>query len=78
MKITIRMLSLTTVILWIITIFFVVTAVYSVTQLGLQVGAVQMLPSSEGIDFSLPFSITNNGYYEIADVNLTTRITDLG
>jgi hypothetical protein len=24
----------------------------------------------------LPFSITNNGYYELADLNLTTRVTD--
>ncbi len=78
MKIAIRMLSITTMILWIITIFFIVTAVYSVIQLSLTIGAVQMFPSSEGgINFSLPFSITNNGYYDLADLNLTTRVTDL-
>jgi len=76
MKITIRMLGIVTIILWIITIFFIVTSVYSVLQLGLTIGTVQMFPSSEGINFSLPFSITNNGYYELADLNLTTRIKD--
>ncbi len=77
MKIAIRMLGIATIILWIITIFFIVTSVYSVLQLGLTIGAVQMFPSSEGINFSLPFSIANNGYYELADLNLTTRVTDL-
>jgi hypothetical protein len=78
MKIATRMLAITSLILWIITIFFIVTAVYSVIQLAVTIGSVQMFPSSEGgINFSLPFSITNNGYYELADLNLTTRITDL-
>jgi hypothetical protein len=77
MKTTIRILGIATIILWIITIFFIVTSVYSVIQLGIRVGGVQMLPSSEGgVNFSLPFSIINNGYYEIADLNLKTRITD--
>jgi len=76
MKIAIRMLSIAAVILWVVILFFSVTAVYSVTNLGIDVGDVQMLPSSNGIAFSLPFSITNNGYYELADLNLTTRVTD--
>jgi hypothetical protein len=76
MKTAIRMLSVATIILWIAIIFFSVTAVYSVMKLGINIGEVQMLPSSNGITFSLPFSITNNGYYELADLNLTTRVTD--
>lgn len=76
MKIAIRMLTIATIILWIVIIFFSVTAVYSVMNLGINLGEVQMLPSSKGITFSLPFSITNNGYYELADLNLTTRVTD--
>ncbi|MCZ2808558.1 MAG: hypothetical protein O2V44_04295 [Candidatus Bathyarchaeota archaeon] len=76
MKIAIRMLSIATIILWIVILFFSVTAVYSVMNLGINIGEVQMLPSSNGITFSLPFSITNNGYYELADLNLTTRVTD--
>ena len=76
MKIAIRMLSIATIILWIVILFFAVTAVYSVMNLGANLGEAQILPSSKGITFSLPFSINNNGYYEIADLNLTTRITD--
>ena len=76
MKIAIRMLGIATIILWLVILFFSVTAVYSVMNLGVKLGEVQMLPSSQGITFSLPFSIDNNGYYEIADLNLTTRVTD--
>jgi hypothetical protein len=76
MKIAIRMLGIATIILWLVILFFSVTAVYSVMNLGVSLGEVQMLPSSKGITFSLPFSIDNNGYYEIADFNLTTRVTD--
>jgi len=76
MKIAIRMLTIATIILWIVILFFSVTAVYSVMNLDINLGEVQMLPSSKGIIFSLPFSITNNGYYELADLNLTTRVTD--
>jgi len=76
MKIAIRMLSIAAVILWIVILLFSVTAVYSVMNLGIDVGEVEMLPSSNGISFSLPFSITNNGYYELADLNLTTCVTD--
>jgi len=76
MKIAIRMLGIATIILWLVILFFSVTAVYSVLNLVVNLGEVQMLPSSKGITFSLPFSIDNNGYYEIADLNLTTRVTD--
>ena len=76
MKIAIRMLGIATIILWLVILFFSVTAVYSVMNLGVNLGEVQMLPSSKGINFSLPFSIDNNGYYELADLNLTTRVTE--
>jgi hypothetical protein len=77
MNIAIRMLSIATFILWIVILFFSVTAVVSIMNLGVTIGEVQMLPSSNGISLSLPFAINNNGYYEIADLNLTTRVTDL-
>lgn len=77
MNIAIRMLRVVTIILLVIIVFFVVSVVYSVTQLGLNVGEIQILPSSEGINFSLPFSISNNGYYELADLNLTTVVKNL-
>jgi hypothetical protein len=76
MKIAIRMLSIAAIVLWLVILVFSVTAVYSVMNLGINIGEVQMLPSSNGISFSLPFSILNNGYYELADLNLTTRVTD--
>jgi hypothetical protein len=76
MKIPTRMLGIATLILWVTIIFFSVTAAYSVMQLGINIGQVQILPSSEGINFSLPFSIINNGYYELADLNLTTLVKD--
>jgi hypothetical protein len=76
MKHSIRMLGIATIILWLVTLFFSVTAVYSVMNLGVNLGEAQMLPSSKGIIFSVPFSINNNGYYEIADLNLTTIVTD--
>lgn len=77
MNITIRMLSIATIILWLVILFFSVTAVYSVMNLSVNLGEVQSLPSTSGITFSLPFSIDNNGYYEITDLNLTTRVTNL-
>ena len=76
MKITIRMLRIATLLLWIVIIFFSITAVYSVMNLKVTIGDVNMLPSSRGINFSLPFSIINDGYYEITDLNITTRVTD--
>ena len=76
MKIATSMLTVATIILWVVILFFSVTAVYSVINVGVNIGEAQMLPTSNGIKFSLPFSINNNGYYEIADFNLTTRVID--
>jgi len=76
MNIAIRMLKIATIILWLVIVFFSVTAVYSVMNLGVNIGEAQILPYSKGITFSLPFSINNNGYYEIAYLNLTSRVTD--
>ena len=70
------MLTVATVILWLLILFFSVTSVYSVLNVGVNIGEAQMLPSGNGVTVSLPFSIDNNGYYEIADLNLTTRVTD--
>ena len=77
MMITVRMLSIASIILWILILFFSVTAVFSVMNVSVVIGEVQMLPSSKGITFTLPFSINNNGYYDLADLNLTTRLTDI-
>ncbi|MFA5365852.1 MAG: hypothetical protein WC325_11785 [Candidatus Bathyarchaeia archaeon] len=76
MNIVIKALSITTLVLWIIILFFSATAAFSVMGIQVAVGEPEMLPSSRGISFSLPFTINNGGYYEIADLNLTTRVTD--
>lgn len=76
MNISIRMLKIVSIILWIIIIFFSITAVLSVMNLGINIGEIQIFPLGDGITFSLPFSISNNGYYEIADLNITSRVTD--
>ena len=76
MNVTIKILNISTFILWIVIIFFSATAILSVMNLNVGIGEAQMLPSSNGILFSLPFSINNGGYYELADLNLTTRVTD--
>ena len=76
MNISIKMLKIVTIILWIIIVFFSVTAVISAMNLGIIIGEVQIFPSGNGITFSLPFSISNDGFYEIVDLNLTTRVTD--
>ena len=72
MKLAIRILSIATVILWIAILFFSDTAAYSVLNLGINFEEVQTFPSSNEMTFSLPFSIVNNGYYELADFNLAS------
>jgi len=76
MKPAIRALGIATIIIWILLIVFSVTALYSVMNLGIGFGEPQFFPSSRGIVLSLPFSLNNSGYYDISELNITTRITD--
>ena len=76
MNITIKMLSISTFVLWIIIIFFSATAVISVTGLDVGIGEPQALPSGSAVSFSLPFYIDNGGYYELSNLNLTSLIAD--
>jgi hypothetical protein len=76
MKPAIRALGIATTIIWIFLIAFSVTAVYSVMNLGIGFGEAQFFPSSEGVVLSLPFVINNSGYYDIYELNITTRIKD--
>jgi len=77
MKQAIRALTIATLILWTFIIAFAATAIYSVINLskGIDFGEVQFFPSSKGVVLSLPFSINNTGYYDIAELNVTTRMT---
>ncbi|UCE15267.1 MAG: hypothetical protein JSV12_05100 [Candidatus Bathyarchaeota archaeon] len=76
MKPAIRALGIATIIIWIFLIAFSVTALYSVMNLGFGFGEVQFLPSTTGVVLSLPFFINNSGYYDLSELNITTRITD--
>jgi len=76
MRQAIRALGLATSILWIFIILFSVTALYSVTNLGIGLGEPRIFPSGEGVVFSLPFHIDNNGYYDISELNIMTSVTD--
>lgn len=76
MRTIIRVLGLATIILWMLIIVFSVTALYSVINLDVGFGEVQIFLSSKGITFSLPFFINNSGYYDISGLNVTTRIVD--
>ena len=78
MRQVIRALGWATNILWVSIILFSITSLYSVTNLdiGIDLEKAQFFPSSEGVVFSLPFHIDNNGYYDISELNITTSVTD--
>jgi len=76
MKPAIRALTIATIILWTFIIAFAATAIYSVMNLGIDFGETQFFPSSKGVVLSVPFSINNTGYYDISELNVTTRVTD--
>lgn len=76
MKPAIRALGIATIVIWIFLIVFVATAVYSVMNLGVGFGEVEFFPSSNGVVLSLPFFINNTGYYDISELNISTRIID--
>lgn len=76
MKPILRALGVATTILWISIIVFSVTALQSVLNLDMGFGETQIFPSNNGVMFSLPFFINNNGYYDISELNVTTRLAD--
>jgi len=76
MNVAIKMLSIATFVLWATILVFSATAAFSVMGINFGVGELEMLPSTNGMTFSLPFYINNNGYYDLADLNITTRVTD--
>jgi len=76
MKPAIRALGIATTIIWILLVVFSATAVYSVMNLRIGFEEPQFSPSSKGVVLSLPFFINNSGYYDISELNITTRITD--
>ncbi|MEM3623147.1 MAG: hypothetical protein QXZ02_01100 [Candidatus Bathyarchaeia archaeon] len=77
MQIPIRMIGITTTFFWIFLTAFFISAVYSVKDLHIDFDEPQMNVTDDNkIVFSLPLTITNNGFYSIDDFNLTTKISD--
>jgi len=77
MKQAIRALTLATYVLYIIIMIFTVTAVYSASQLGLDLTKKAQLSTSGGtLTLSLPFAVENKGFYDIADLNITTVLEE--
>jgi len=77
MKQTIRALGWAIYVLWLIIIVFSVTAVYSAFQVGVALGEKPQASTSGGtMILSLPFSVENNGFYDISDLNITTIVQE--
>jgi hypothetical protein len=74
MKQAIKVLSLAVKILWVLVIIFSITAVYSATNLRVGFGESKTFFSDGIISLSIPLFINNTGFYEIADLNITTYI----
>jgi len=76
MRQAIRALGWATYILWIILIFFTVTAVYSAFQLRLAFGEPEVSVSGSTLTAAFPFSVANAGFYDISDLELSTQAQD--
>lgn len=74
----IRTLAWATYIFWIVLIFFSLTAVYSAVQVaqGFRFGEPQTSTYQGTSTLSLPLRINNAGFYDIANLNLTTLVRD--
>jgi hypothetical protein len=74
MRQAIRALSWATKILWIILLALVITIAYSASQINISLGEQQITATQRTITISFPVSIRNQGLYDIAQLNVTTRI----
>jgi len=74
MKQAIRALGWSIYVVCLVILVFTVTVVYSAFQLGVNFGEAQTSSSGGSMILSLPFSIENNGFYDISDLNITTLI----
>lgn len=76
MRQAIRALSWATKIFWIVIAVFMITCLYSAMGLmgGIQFGKLEVSSSNGTATVSLPFSFNNTGFYDISELNITTRI----
>jgi hypothetical protein len=77
MKYAMRALGWLVYVLWLVIIVFTATALYSAFQMHVDFGEPQTSTSGGTINTSQTFSIENNGFYEIYNLNLTTVIQEL-
>jgi len=78
MNVPIKMIDISTTLLWLVLILFLVSAVYSVRDLNFDFGEPQMsLISDNQLLFSLRIGIVNKGFYNIGSFNVTTEISDI-
>ncbi len=76
MNVPLRALSWATRFFWIIALAFAVTCVYSATLIQIDFGEPIITFTEENFTATLPIIFDNKGYYNIADINITTLITD--
>jgi len=76
MNVPLRALSWATRFFWIIALAVAVTCVYSATLIRVDFGEPLMNYTEEEFMVTLPIIFDNNGYYSIADLNITTLIVD--
>ncbi|MEM2111552.1 MAG: hypothetical protein QXX08_06710 [Candidatus Bathyarchaeia archaeon] len=76
MQQAIRALGWATKIFWIILIILVVTIAYSASLINITLGEPQTITTEQTITISFPITIRNNGFYDVADLNVTTFITN--
>jgi len=78
MKQAIRAFGIAIYVLWIVVMVFTVTLVYSATQLGVDLDTENSQTSTSGgtVIMSVPFSVTNKGFYDISNLNITTTLEE--
>jgi len=76
MRQAIRALGLAIYVVWLVMVVFTISLVYSAFQLGVSFGEQRTSTSGGTMTLSLPFSMQNNGFYDISNLNITTIIQE--
>lgn len=77
MKQAIRALGWGANIFWIMLLFFAATIVYSASQLGFGFPEEPSTSTqNENLTLSLPFQVSNGGFYDVSNLNVTTQVND--
>jgi hypothetical protein len=76
MRQAIRALGWAINIFWAILLFFTITSVYSALQIRPGFGEPYTTASGSSLIASLPFYISNGGFYDLTNLNVTTQVKD--